>query len=119
MQEGEMNWIYVSLIPLQIIGFIEKFNGEYLVLRNCEKLIVRKQWGFPWPKVGKDDPCLFHTGIGSMADGSAVFSAAGFARLIETIAMDVIKPTMVDTSQASVFYASVTQIGPTVRTVDS
>jgi hypothetical protein len=119
MQEGEVNRVYVSLISLEVIGFVEKFNGEYLVLRNCEKLIVRKQWGIPRSQIGKDNPCLFHAGIGRMADGSPVFTTTGFAGLIETFAMDVIKPTMIDTSQASVFHSSITQIGPTVGTVNS
>jgi hypothetical protein len=61
---------------------------------------------------------MLDAGVGGMANGIPVLAPARLSRLIETAAVNVIEPPMVDAPEPAVFYAAVAEVGPPMGAVE-
>jgi hypothetical protein len=53
-----------------------------------------------------------------MADLISVFASARFSRLLENLAANVVKPTMIETAESAIFDPPITEIRPPVGAME-
>ena len=113
-----MEQVNVPLVGLEIIALAEDLGDEHMFLGVNQKLIVRELWRFPRSQVGKDETISFKAGVRLVSYLFMSLASKGFTGLFQTISVNVIKPTMIDTPNAAFCHSSRTQISAAVRTVE-
>jgi len=114
MEVREVNRIYVPLVGLQVIALMEDLADEPMVRRRSEKFVIGKQGRFARPHVGEDRSSYLLTGVGRMANRIPVLAPARLTRLLQTTALNVIKPAMIKTPEPAILDPPVAQVRSSV-----
>src|SRR6266542_676460 len=119
MQKRKMNGVDITLVTLQIVALFENFGHGPVFLRDREKFIIWQQGSVAGSHVRENYAAEFLGPMSAMANVMSVGAAARLAGLLKNSAANIIKPAVIETYQAVVFDAAVTQIGASVGTVQS
>ena len=109
--------IQIAFIGLEIVALVKNLGYQPVSRRRIERFVRRQKGRCPGTHIGKDESAHLLARIGRMVDLVSKVSARRLAGLFETISMNVIKPTMIKTTESTVLNSTVAQIGPPVRTV--
>jgi hypothetical protein len=118
MKEGEMDRVDIPLVPLQIIAAMEDLVDESRSLGNAHELVIRQQGRLSGAQIGEDDPARFPAGIGWLANLAEDVLAPGVPGPLETLAMNVVQPAVVDAPQTTILDSSVAEICAAVTAVE-
>jgi hypothetical protein len=119
MKKRNMARIQISFIGLEIVALVKNFCYQPVSRRCIERFVRRQKRRFSGTHIGKDESADFLARIGRMVDLVSKVSVRRLAGLFETISMNVIKPTMIKTTESTVLNSAIAQIAPTMRTVES
>ena len=118
MKIREMNGIDIAFVGLLVIAIVKNLGDIKMILRGIEKIVIGQQRRLSRSHIGKDRSRLLRARIGAMANLVAMFTAAGLARLFETVTLSVIEPAMIEAAQTAVFDPAITEICATMGAVN-
>jgi hypothetical protein len=113
-----MHGVDVSFIGLNVIAFVKDLINQTMARRYVQEFIVGKQRSFPRSHVEEDHSTRLLARISEVSNGIPMF-AAGLPGLLQAMPLNVIKPAVIETSEAAVFDSSVAEIGTAVGTMNS
>ena len=118
MEKREVNRVYVSLIGLQVIALVKNLRDVDMIWRHFEKFIIRKQRRLARSHVSENHSSCLLAGISGMANIVPMFTAAGLPRLFQTVAGNVVEPTMIKTAEPAILDSPVAEVRSSVRAVN-
>ena len=114
---GNVAGIEISFIGLKVVALVKNLRDQHVPRWGEERLVGGKKRRFAGSHVGENDPGVLFARIGGLVHFLAESLFRRFARLFETTAMSIIKPSMVEAAQAAVFYAAIAQVCAPMRAV--
>jgi len=113
---GDVGWVYAPLVALKVVAVHEKLLYVPVFLRHDQGLVLREVRSSSWAQISKNNPSQLLTRIGKMPDLLMKFTAGRLSRLLHTIPMNIIEPTMIDTSQTAILHPTLAEVHPSVGT---
>ena len=109
----------VALMPVQVVALVVELGDEHVLLRQPQALVVRQLGRLSRPHVCEDQPSALGARVGALPYLPCELAPLRFARLVETVTVDVEQPPVVDATETAVLDPSVAQVGTPVRTAES
>jgi hypothetical protein len=119
MEERDVQKVDVSLVSLEVIAVAENFGGENMVFGSRKTFKAGEHRRLSGTHIGKDDAGPLLARIGWMTDRASVRVPAGFSRLIETAAAQIVEPAVIDAPEASVLHPPVAQVSAAMRAMEA
>src|SRR5437870_1291456 len=116
MKIGQVYRIDVPFVPLLVVAFLKIFANRPMLIRRRKRFVSGKKRWLAWSHIDEDQSRCLLAGVGEMAHG-VILAAVGLAWLLQTASLNIIEPTVIETAQTPIFYSTITQVSPTVRTV--
>ena len=111
--------IEIAFIGLKVVALVKNLRDQHVPRWCAEWLVGGKQRRFAGSEVGENDAGVLFARIGRLVHFLAESLFRRFARLFETTAVSIIKPSMIEAAQAAVFYPAIAQVCAPMRAVET
>src|SRR5262245_47948322 len=119
MKKRDMTRIQVAFIGLEIVTLVKNFSDQPVSRGRIERFVCRQKRRFSGTQIGKDESGHLLARISRMVDLVSKLFVRRLAGLFETISVNVVEPTVIETTKSAVLNSAIAQIGPAMRTVQS
>src|SRR5215510_4914071 len=107
VKKRDMARIQVAFIGLEIVALVINFSDQPVSRRRIERFVRGQKGRFSGTHVGKDESRHFPARIGGMVNLVTKVFVRRLAGLFQTIAMNVIEPTVIEAAESAVFHSTV------------
>jgi hypothetical protein len=90
-----------------------------MIVWHLKQLVVRKERRLAGTEVSEHDARRLVAGVGALPNPFGEMAARRLARLFQTPPLHVVEPTVIDTSKAAIFQASIAEIRSAVGAVET
>ena len=111
VQEGDVLGIVRAFVRLQIVAIVERLHDVPVAIRNAQKLPLGEQWGIARAEVREDEARGLVARIREVVNLVLEVSPWCLGRLLQTVAVHVVEPTVVEAAQPAVLDPAVAQVG--------
>jgi hypothetical protein len=117
VKKRDVQEIDVSFIALEVITLAEDLRREDVIFGSSQELEVRERRSITGTQVSEYHPGPLYAPVCRMTNGAFILPATWLSRLVQAAAEAIVKPAVIDASQAAVFHSAIAQVGATVGAV--